>query len=89
MYSSIKHGMISTSPATLSVTGSPAGLLKLLLSTSAPHMCQVQVYMPVKQSAVQQCRFVLSHYDLPLKLGNDLCLSLRVLLVSMLGLLAG
>jgi len=52
-------------------------------------MCQVQVYMPVKQSAVQQCRFVLSHYDLPLKLGNDLCLSLRVLLVSMLGLLAG
>ena len=81
--------MISTSPANLSVTSSPAGLLKLLLSTSAPHMCQVQVYMPVKQSAVQQCRFVLSHYDLLLKLGSDLCLSLRVLLVSMLGLLAG
>jgi len=48
-------------------------------------MCQVQVYMPVKQSAVQQC----CHYDLPLKLGNDLCLSLRLLLVSMLCLLAG
>jgi len=52
-------------------------------------MCQVQVYMPVNQSAVQQCCFVLSRYDLPLKLGNDLCLSLRLLLVSMLCLLAG
>ena len=81
--------MISTSPANLSVTSSPAGLLKLLLSTSAPRICQVQVYMPVKQSTVLQCRFVLSCYDLLLKLGNDLCLSLRVLLVSMLGLLTG